>query len=214
MHKQLVVVVLLSRYKRMKNKYGLEKLCLFCNSKFITKLRFLEYCSQSCKNPINRAGHTPWNKGLTLTEDQKLKQNTEGLRKGWGWNKGRPNEKQKERWLSDNPNKDGRLNKLRPKNPTTDPLKLYRRKVRYFTYRTLKEMEANGEWVPKTGKYKDSWQVDHIIPHKQGFEFNINPALLGSKKNIQFIKGEENRKKWDSYQPIDIVESITGVNYV
>ena len=48
--------------------------------------------------------------------------------------------------------------------------------------------------------------MDHIIPHKQG----LNPCLLGSKKNIQFIKGEENRKKWDSYQPIEVVKSIIG----
>ena len=197
----------------MKNKYGLEKVCLFCNNNFITEPRFLDYCSQSCKNPNNRAGHTPWNKGVKLTEEQKAKQNTEGLKKGWGWNKGITNEKQKERWLTNNPNKDGKLNNLRPKNPITEPLKLYRSKVRYHTYRTLKEMKEAGEWVPKTGKYKDSWQVDHIIPHKQGFELGISPTILGSKKNIQFIKGEENRKKWDSYQSIEIVESITGENY-
>ena len=197
----------------MKNKYGIIKKCLYCGNDFETKPRFLEYCSQACKNPNNRVGNVPWNKGVKLTEEQKAKQNTSGLTKGWGWNKGIPNEKQKERWLTDNPNKDGRLNNLRPKKPTTDSLKLYRSKVRYFTYRTIKEMKANGEWIPKTGKYKDSWQIDHIIPHKQGFELGINPAILGSRKNIRFIKGEENRKKWDSYQSIEIVESITGENY-
>lgn len=72
-------------------------------------------------------------------------------------------------------------------------------------------MKANGEWVPDTGKYKHSWQIDHIIPHKQGFELGIDPMLLGSRKNLQFIKGEENRKKWDSYQPLEIVSLITGV---
>jgi hypothetical protein len=41
-------------------------------------------------------------------------------------------------------------------------------------------------------------------------ELGIDPNLLGSKKNVQFIKGEENRKKWDSFQPIDVVKSITG----
>ena len=79
--------------------------------------------------------------------------------------------------------------------------------------KTLKEMKEAGEWVPKTGKYKDSWQIDHIIPHRQGFELGIEPSVLGSKKNIQFIKGEENRKKWDSYQTVEVVKLIIGGQY-
>ena len=198
----------------MKSKYGLEKVCLFCNNSFITKPRFLDYCSQPCKNPNNRAGHTPWNKGIKLNEEQKAKQNTEGLKKGWGWNKGIPNEQQRQKWIDANPNKDGKLNNLRPKKSNDDPLKAYRSQVRKATYRTIKQMRANGEWVPTVGKFKDSWQIDHIIPHKQGFELGIDPNILGNKKNIQFIKGEENRKKWDSYQSMEVVESITGVKYV
>ena len=194
----------------MKNKYGITKKCLYCEDEFITRPRFVDYCSQACKNPNNRPGHTPWNKGITLTEDQKAKQNISGLAKGWGWNKGLPNERQREKWLKNNPNKDGKVNNLRPKKPVNDPLIKYRSSVRKETYRTLKEMKQNGEWVPQTGKYKDSWQVDHIIPHQQGWELGIDPCLLGSKKNIQFIKGEENRKKWDSYQPIEVVKSIIG----
>ena len=197
----------------MKNKYGLTKVCLFCESSFITKPRFLDYCSQKCKNPLNRGEYDPWNKGIKLTSEQKAKQNLNGLKKGWGWNKGRTNEIARQRFLTNNPNKDGKLNNLRPKNPITEPLKLYRSQVRYYTYRTLKEMKEAGEWVPKTGKYKDSWQIDHIIPHRQGFELGIDPSLLGSKKNIQFIKGEENRKKWDSYQPNEVVKLITGGQY-
>ena len=197
----------------MKNKYGLTKVCLFCESSFITKPRFLDYCSQKCKNPLNRGEYDPWNKGIKLTSEQKAKQNLNGLKKGWGWNKGGTNEIARQRFLTNNPNKDGKLNNLRPKNPITEPLKLYRSQVRYYTYRTLKEMKEAGEWVPKTGKYKDSWQIDHIIPHRQGFELGIDPSLLGSKKNIQFIKGEENRKKWDSYQPNEVVKLITGGQY-
>jgi 5-methylcytosine-specific restriction endonuclease McrA len=196
----------------MKNKYGIMKLCLFCKSDFISKPRFVDYCSQKCKNPLNRGEYDPWNKGIKLTNEQKAKQNREGLKKGWGWNKGRTNEIARHRMLTNNPNKDGRLNKLRPKNPITEPLKIYRSKVRYHTYRTLKEMRINGEWVPKTGKYKDSWQIDHIIPHKQGFELGIDPSLLGSKNNIQFIKGEENRKKWDRFQPKEIISKVLGEN--
>jgi hypothetical protein len=198
----------------MKIKYGLFKKCLHCNMEFETRPRYLDYCSTPCKNPINRPGNTAWNKGIKLTEEQKAKQNIDGLKKGWGWNKGGTNEIARQRMLTNNPNKDGRLNNLRPKNPITEPLKIYRSKVRYHTYRTLKEMKEAGEWVPKTGKYKDSWQIDHIIPHRQGFELGIDPSVLGGKKNIQFIKGEENRKKWDSYQPIEVVKLITGGNYV
>jgi len=197
----------------MKTKYGITKKCLFCENEFVTQPRFNFYCSQKCKNPLNRGEYDPWNKGIKLTEEQKAKQNTVGLSKGWGWNKGGTNETARHRFLTNNPNKDGKLNNLRLKNPITEPLKLYRSKVRYHTYRTLKEMKTNGEWIPKTGKYKDCWQIDHIIPHRQGFELGIDPLLLGSKKNIQFIKGEENRKKWDSYQPIEVVKLITGGQY-
>ena len=194
----------------MKNKYGIKKNCQYCHLEFTTKPRFLYYCSQKCKNPLNRGEYDPWNKGIKLTEEQKAKQNRDGLQKGWGWNKGIPNERQREKWLSDNPNKDGKLNNLRPKNPVTEPLKIYRGLVRKATYRTIKEMKQAGEWVPKVGKYKDSWQTDHIIPHQQGWELGILPHLLGSRMNIRFIKGDENRKKWDTYQPLDVVEEIIG----
>ena len=53
----------------MKNKYGLSRFCLHCNSEFTTRPRFLDYCSQKCKNPLNRGEYDPWNKGLKLTEE-------------------------------------------------------------------------------------------------------------------------------------------------
>ena len=195
----------------MKHKYGQVKKCLFCSAEFETRPRFVDYCSQPCKNPNNRVGHTPWNKGKQMTEEFKqTKMNLAGLSKGWGWNKGVPNERQREKWLKDNPNKDGKANNQRPKNPITDPLRKYRSKVRHATYRTLKEMKARGEWIPERGKGPDDWQLDHIIPHKQGFDLGIEPSLLGQKNNIQFIKGKDNRKKWDTYQPLDVVKAITG----
>ena len=61
----------------MKNKYGIKKTCFFCKSEFITKPRLVDYCSQACKNPINRPGNVAWNKGMKLTEEQKSKQNIE-----------------------------------------------------------------------------------------------------------------------------------------
>jgi very-short-patch-repair endonuclease len=94
-------------------KYGIIKACLFCGSEFETRPRFVDYCSQKCKNPLNRGEYEPWNKGKKLTEEQKAKQNREGLKKGWGWNKGVPNEAQSIRWRENNPNKDGAVNAKR-----------------------------------------------------------------------------------------------------
>ena len=37
--------------------------------------------------------------------------------------------------------------------------------------------------------------------------------LLIGEKNIQFIRGRDNRKKWDTYQPLELVEQITGEKY-
>jgi hypothetical protein len=194
----------------MKNKYGITKACLFCGNNFLTQPRFTQYCSQPCKNPNNRPGHTPWNKGITLTNEQKAKQNRDGLKKGWGWNKGIPNEKQRDKWLTDNPNKNGKLNNQRPKDSNVPAYKKYLGQVRRATYRTIKEMKENNEWVPITGKHKNDYQIDHIIPCKQGFDLGIEASLLGSRNNIQFIKGEENRKKWHSYQTDEVIKSIIG----
>lgn len=94
-------------------KYGFIKMCLFCKSEFETRPRFVDYCSQACKNPNNRLGNTPWNKGIKLTDEQKAKQNTDGLKKGWGWNKGGTNEVARQRMLTNNPNKGGVVNAKR-----------------------------------------------------------------------------------------------------
>ena len=64
--------------------------------------------------------------------------------------------------------------------------------------------------VPATGKRKTDLQLDHIIPYKQGFELNISPEIIGGRKNLRFILGEDNRKKWDRYQPDNVVQSIIG----
>ena len=194
----------------MKSKYGLSKCCLYCGTEFTTKPRFLDYCSVPCKNPINRPGNTAWNKGKTLTEEQKAKQNREGLKKGWGWNKGQSNEIARKRFLENNPNRDGRLNNLRPKKEINNELVLYKREVRKATYRTLKAMKLNNEYIPKFGKGKYDLQVDHIVPYEQGFELGLPASLLGSKNNLQFLRGEDNRAKWNSFQPRSVVLAIQG----
>lgn len=197
----------------MKNKYGLVAACRHCKVEFLTKPRFLEYCSTKCKNPLNRGEYDPWNKGIKLTEEQKLKQNTSGLSKGHGWNKGKSNEAQRIKWKENNPNKDGRLNNLRPRKIVTDKFKIYKSEVRKATYRTLKQLKEEGHYIPKFGKYKNDWQVDHIISILQGFELKIPAHLLGTKKNIQFLKGEDNRAKWCTKQPSSVILYITGNKY-
>ena len=34
--------------------------------------------------------------------------------------------------------------------------------------------------------------------------------FISFKKNLQFIKGDKNREKWDTYQTLDVVRSIIG----
>lgn len=188
-------------------KYNLKAICNHCAQEFITKPRFVLYCSTSCKNPINRQGHVPWNKGLTMSEEQKTKMNMDGLQKGRGHNKGKPNPIARKRFLENNPNRDGRINNRRPKKLISDPFKLYKIECRKATYRTIYKLKKEGK-CPKIGKYKTDLQIDHIIPYKQGFELGIDPKIIGSIQNIQFILGSENRKKWDSYQTEDIINRI------
>lgn len=196
----------------MKNKYGIQKICLFCGNEFITKPRLLEYCSQPCKNPHNRPGHSPWNKGVKLNDGQKAKQNTLGLAKGHGWNKGIPNERQREKWLIDNPNKNGKLNNLRPKNYVDDDFTAYKRECQKATYRTVYAMKKEGT-AKITGKKKTDYQLDHIIPYRQGYALGIDPTVIGGRKNLRYILGEENRSKWDCFQSDNVVKSIIGDKY-
>ena len=195
----------------MKNKYGLIKNCLFCSTEFTTRPRFLDYCSQKCKNPLNRGEYEPWNKGIKLTEDQKAKQNKEGLKKGWGWNKGIPNEVARRRMLGENnPNWNGRLNNMRPKNYVDDQFSAYKRECRKATYRSVYKMKQQGLVPSNTGKHKHQYQLDHIIPFRQGFELKIDPAIIGGRQNLRYILGEENRSKWDCFQPNDVLKSVLG----
>jgi len=199
----------------MKNKYSSTKKCLYCKNEFVTRPRFNLYCSQKCKNPLNRGEYEPWNKGIKLTEEQKAKQNKEGLKKGWGWNKGIPNEVARQRMLGENnPNWNGRLNNMRPKNYVDDQFSAYKRECRKATYRSVYKMKQEGLVPSNTGKHKHQYQLDHIIPFRQGFELKIDPTIIGGRQNLRYILGEENRSKWDCFQSKDVLKSVLGEQYV
>lgn len=195
----------------MKTKYGLSVLCTYCDTRFITRPRFLKYCSIPCKNPINRKGNIPWNKGKEMTEDQKSKLNLEGLKLGHGWNKGLTNERQKENWTgSNNPNWEGKLNNARPKKLVDNEFIQYKRECKKVTHRTRYSMKKEGLIPDNIGKRKYQYQLDHIIPFKQGFEMGIDPKVIGGKSNLRWILGEENRMKWDRFQSEEVINKVLG----
>jgi endogenous inhibitor of DNA gyrase (YacG/DUF329 family) len=197
----------------MKSKYGIIKSCQYCGGKFETKPRFLEFCSTKCKNPLNRGEYEPWNKGIKFTEEQKAKLNTEGLKKGHGWNKGLSNTLQSTKWTgSNNPNWEGKLNNLRPKKEVNDEFLAYKNECRKATHRSRYAMKREGLIPNNTGKRKDQFQLDHIIPFKQGYELGIDPKIIGGMSNLQWILGEENRTKWDRFQSEEIINKVLGEN--
>lgn len=193
------------------SKYGLSKRCLYCDRSFVTQPRLVDFCSQACKNPRNRPGHTAWNKGLKMSDEYKAnKMNLSGLSKGWGWNRGLPNESARQRFLTNNPNKDGKVNNTRPKKYVDDDFSAYKRLCRKATYRSVYQMKKEGLIPANTGKRKDQYQLDHIIPFRQGFELDIDPLIIGGRQNLRYILGEENRSKWDRFQPDDVLKSVLG----
>jgi len=64
-----------------------------------------------------------------------------------------------------------------------------------------------------TGKKKTDYQLDHIIPYRQGYALGIDPTVIGGRKNLRYILGEENRSKWDCFQSDNVVKSIIGDKY-
>jgi hypothetical protein len=146
-----------------------------------------------------------------MTEEFKAtKMNLSGLSKGWGWNKGLPNEGARKRFFENNPNKDGRANNMRPKNYVDDDFSAYKRQCRKATYRSVYAMRKEGLIPSNTGKYKNQYQLDHIIPYRQGFELGIDPEIIGGRQNLRYILGEENRTKWDCFQTEDVLKLVLG----
>ena len=196
----------------MKNKYGIQKECKHCGTEFETRPRYVDYCSTPCKNPKNCPGNIPWNKGR---KGRQRNHNTEGLKKGWGWNKGIPLKEHNpvvyEKMLGENnPNWNGKVNRERYKDhvPNSDYIK-YKREVHKYTGRTITNiLEPQGLVPDNVGRHSDQYQCDHIIPIKQGFEEGICPELLSQPANLQYLLGEDNRRKWDEYQPFEVKNNI------
>lgn len=75
----------------------------------------------------------------------------------------------------------------------------------YQRYKSLVRAETNRHDISILANYdkprglcgvKGGYQLDHIIPIKYGFDNGIDPSIIGSIENLQFISWEENRKKW------------------
>lgn len=189
--------------------------CEFCGKEFEPKPRFKRFCSTPCKNPRNRPGHSTWNKGLTKEDPRVLRNITSPNRvmKCSGWNKGNVTKRAQEvakaaseRMQANNPNANGVCNKQRPKYTRLDGWDEYVRQVRKFTMRTKRRILQ--QTSIRFGKYRDDWQLDHIIPIEQGFELNVPPFIIGSNANCQILKQHANRKKWNKKQPPEMVNEI------
>ncbi len=71
----------------------INKICLICNKDFKTyssriRIGKGKYCSKECSFK-SLVGHVSPKKGVKLTSEQKKKMNINGLKLGWGWNKGK-----------------------------------------------------------------------------------------------------------------------------
>lgn len=190
-------------------------ICKFCGNEFEERRWFRKYCSIACKNPNNRKGNVPWNKGLTKEDPRVLKSVTSPNRvpPPHGWNKGNKTEAAKkasaaasERMRKNNPNHNGVANLKRKNAIRPTGWKLYIRQVRKFTMRTKRIILKSSNIT--FGKKQNDWQMDHIIPLKQGFELNIPPYIMGHNFNIQILKQKENRTKWATFQDDEMIENI------
>jgi len=52
-------------------------------------------------------------------------------------------------------------------------------------------MQKEGLVPTNTGKRKDQYQLDHIIPFKQEYEMGLDPTIIGGRSNLRWILGEK-----------------------
>ena len=102
------------------------------------------------------------------------------------------------------------MNNLRPKKEINDEFLTYKKECKKATYRSKYAMKKEGSIPSNTGKRKDQYQLDHIIPYEQGYKLGLDPKVIGGKSNLRWILGGENRTKWDRFQPEDIIKAVIG----
>lgn len=85
-------------------------------------------------------------------------------------------------------------------HPNFNPNKTEYNKYKYLVYKETKKFDLsilpNYDKPRKLCGVDGGYQLDHILSIKYGFDNNIDPAIIGNIKNLQFIPWEENRKKW------------------
>lgn len=75
-----------------------------------------------------------------------------------------------------------------------DNFKLYRKRVNYYTNKNDLTKLPNFEKRGPSGQF-DTYQLDHIVSIKYGFEHDIDPKHIGSIDNLWFVPWEINNKK-------------------
>jgi hypothetical protein len=135
----------------------------------------------------SKKGHTPWNRGKTSLDDDRIQSGTQNGMFG--------------RNHTEN-TKDKISATLLSKHDQDlqDKFERYRRQVARLTEKTYVEFyqSINPENYPRTlCGVQGGYQLDHIVPVKYGFENNIPANLLAEKYNLQVIPWQENRSKWD-----------------
>jgi hypothetical protein len=76
----------------------------------------------------------------------------------------------------------------------------YEKKVYLITYQQPINSLKNSEKLRGRCGVENAYQLDHIISIKEGYEKKIEPEIIGSIENLQFIPWQENIKKSINYK--------------
>lgn len=64
-----------------------------------------------------------------------------------------------------------------------------------YYYKVYELTECNAPMLKGIEKRGNSFHIDHIIPLKYGYEYNIDCSIIGDLNNLQVISKEDNFKK-------------------